>query len=189
MKESGIPVNDLYTPALAHKAEWQLPVNVHYKPEGYEALAKQVATAITLQLAHTEQSRINVPIFTANLPILGNVGVLNYQMNPAPGRKCAHQRQEFVIAVMRSEVPHFDVLVVRAVRTCWLHLGRPPETRRSDKQREAENSASFCLTTANCSSNRFRGAGFAKFELGSNKLTAWRTRIRGNGRFPADGDT
>jgi acyl-CoA thioesterase-1 len=54
MKESGIAVNDLYTPALAHAAEWQLPVNVHYKPEGYEALATQVAAAIKLQLVRDE---------------------------------------------------------------------------------------------------------------------------------------
>src|SRR4051794_2444803 len=54
MKESGIPVNDLYTLALSHTAEWQLRVNVHYKPEGYEGLAKQVAAAITLQLARDE---------------------------------------------------------------------------------------------------------------------------------------
>jgi acyl-CoA thioesterase-1 len=54
MKESGIAVNDLYTPALAHTADWQLRANVHYKPEGYEALAKEVAAAITLQLARDE---------------------------------------------------------------------------------------------------------------------------------------
>lgn len=54
MTESGIPINDLYTPALAHTAEWQLPANVHYKPEGYEALAKQVAAAVTRQLARGE---------------------------------------------------------------------------------------------------------------------------------------
>jgi len=51
MKENGIPVNDLYSLALAHLAEWQLPVNVHYKPEGYEGLAKQVTRAISEQLA------------------------------------------------------------------------------------------------------------------------------------------
>ena len=54
MKESGIPVDDLYTLAVAHTAEWQLPVNVHYKPEGYEGLARQVATAIIAQLARRE---------------------------------------------------------------------------------------------------------------------------------------
>ncbi len=50
MKESNIPVNDLYAPALAHAAEWQQPVNVHYKPEGYEGLAKHVTAAITEHL-------------------------------------------------------------------------------------------------------------------------------------------
>jgi lysophospholipase L1-like esterase len=54
LNESGIAVNDLYTPALAHAAEWQTPINVHYKPEGYEALAKQVTAAILLQLSRTE---------------------------------------------------------------------------------------------------------------------------------------
>jgi lysophospholipase L1-like esterase len=51
MKENNIPVNDLYSLALAHLSEWQLPVNVHYKPEGYEGLARQVSKAISEQLA------------------------------------------------------------------------------------------------------------------------------------------
>jgi acyl-CoA thioesterase-1 len=50
MKENNIAVDDLYSLALAHLAEWQIPVNVHYKPEGYEGLARQVTRAVTEQL-------------------------------------------------------------------------------------------------------------------------------------------
>jgi acyl-CoA thioesterase-1 len=46
MAENGVEVNDLYSLVLPHLAEWQLPQNVHFKPEGYEALASQVAARI-----------------------------------------------------------------------------------------------------------------------------------------------
>jgi len=46
MKEKGIAVDDLNALAAAKAAEWQVPVNVHYKPEGYEGLAAQVVKSI-----------------------------------------------------------------------------------------------------------------------------------------------
>ncbi len=52
MKENGIPVNDLYSLALENAGPWQQPVNVHYKPEGYEGLAKQVTRNILGQLGN-----------------------------------------------------------------------------------------------------------------------------------------
>lgn len=51
MRANQIRVNDLYAFALPNLAEWQLPLNVHFKPNGSEALAKQVATVITEELA------------------------------------------------------------------------------------------------------------------------------------------
>jgi lysophospholipase L1-like esterase len=46
MEENQIRVNDLYAYGLPHLAEWQLPGNVHFKPKGSTALAKQVASVI-----------------------------------------------------------------------------------------------------------------------------------------------
>ncbi len=46
MKRHGIAVNDLYNAVLPRLAELQMPVNVHYKPEGYRFLAERVAEAI-----------------------------------------------------------------------------------------------------------------------------------------------
>ena len=50
MREFGVEVNDLYALALPRLVEIQLPVNVHYTPEGYGVLGKQVAAAITASL-------------------------------------------------------------------------------------------------------------------------------------------
>jgi hypothetical protein len=47
MESRGITVNDLYAFALPRLTELQKPANVHFKPEGSQALAKQVANAIT----------------------------------------------------------------------------------------------------------------------------------------------
>ena len=51
MRDNGIAVNDLYALAKPRLAELQLPVNVHFKPEGSQELAKQVAGAIENALA------------------------------------------------------------------------------------------------------------------------------------------
>lgn len=50
MKEHGIPVNDLYALALPQLEKIQQPANVHFTPEGYSVLAKQVASAIAARL-------------------------------------------------------------------------------------------------------------------------------------------
>ncbi|MCP5516313.1 MAG: hypothetical protein H7A45_03540 [Verrucomicrobiales bacterium] len=47
MREKGIQVNDLHAHALPHLAEWQIPANVHFKPEGSRALAAQVVRVLT----------------------------------------------------------------------------------------------------------------------------------------------
>ena len=46
MKELGVPTDDLHAWCLPHLTEWQLPKNVHYKPEGYSGIAVQVAAEI-----------------------------------------------------------------------------------------------------------------------------------------------
>lgn len=46
MDKNGIPIDDLYTYALPHLAEYQRSKDVHFKLEGYAFLAKQVATKI-----------------------------------------------------------------------------------------------------------------------------------------------
>jgi len=47
MEKHGIPVNDLYALAIERQEEIQRPRNVHFKePEGYEILARQVASSI-----------------------------------------------------------------------------------------------------------------------------------------------
>lgn len=50
MKENGVAVNDLYSYALPHLGEWQLPVNVHFTNAGSAALGKEVARVILDQL-------------------------------------------------------------------------------------------------------------------------------------------
>lgn len=50
MKANDIRVNDLYAFCEPHLEEWQLPKNVHFKPVGSAALAKQVASVITQEL-------------------------------------------------------------------------------------------------------------------------------------------
>ena len=51
MQASGVPIDDLYGLALPKLAEIQLPENVHYKPEGYQVLAEQVAAGILKELS------------------------------------------------------------------------------------------------------------------------------------------
>ena len=51
IKANGIRVNDLFAFCDPHLAEWQLPHNVHFKPEGSAALAKKVAAVIAEELA------------------------------------------------------------------------------------------------------------------------------------------
>ncbi len=50
MKEENIEVDDLYTAILPKLAELQMPVNVHFKPEGSKFLAKLVAESIMKSL-------------------------------------------------------------------------------------------------------------------------------------------
>jgi acyl-CoA thioesterase-1 len=50
MQERGVPIDDLYGLALPKLASIQLPMNVHYKPEGYQVLAEQVAASILKEL-------------------------------------------------------------------------------------------------------------------------------------------
>ncbi|MDR3401687.1 MAG: SGNH/GDSL hydrolase family protein [Chthoniobacter sp.] len=51
MKENGVAIDDLNTAITPHLAEMQNPKDVHYKPEGYALLAKQVAASIESQLS------------------------------------------------------------------------------------------------------------------------------------------
>jgi acyl-CoA thioesterase-1 len=50
MQRRRVAVNDLYTAMLPNVATMQLPVNVHFKPEGYEFLATRCASAIRKEL-------------------------------------------------------------------------------------------------------------------------------------------
>ncbi len=50
MKREGVAIDDLYSAILPKLAEMQMPVNVHYKPEGYRFLAGQVAASIAKML-------------------------------------------------------------------------------------------------------------------------------------------
>lgn len=51
MRDNNIAINDLYAFAKPRLDELQLPVNVHFKPEGSQKLAEQVAAAIGKALA------------------------------------------------------------------------------------------------------------------------------------------
>jgi GDSL-like Lipase/Acylhydrolase family len=51
MQENGIPIDDLYSLAMPQLKTIQLPVNVHYTPEGYNVLAAQVADSVLKELA------------------------------------------------------------------------------------------------------------------------------------------
>ena len=46
MRERGVRVDDLHAYAQAHQQEIQQPHNVHFTPDGYQALAKLVAKSI-----------------------------------------------------------------------------------------------------------------------------------------------
>ncbi len=50
MKENGIPIDDLYTLVQPRLADLQQKQNVHFKPDGYDVLAAQVAASITTAL-------------------------------------------------------------------------------------------------------------------------------------------
>lgn len=50
MEENGVTIDDLNTWITPHLAEYQNPQDVHYKPEGYAYLAKQVAATIEAAL-------------------------------------------------------------------------------------------------------------------------------------------
>jgi hypothetical protein len=46
MREEGIAIDDLHAFAAPHLAAWQMPNDVHFKPEGDQMLARQVARAV-----------------------------------------------------------------------------------------------------------------------------------------------
>ena len=50
MKENNIPSDDLYAFCIPRLKEIQKPANVHFSPEGSEALAKEVAASISKAL-------------------------------------------------------------------------------------------------------------------------------------------
>jgi acyl-CoA thioesterase-1 len=50
MKEYGVVIDDLYAFALPRLADIQLPVNVHFSPEGSQVLAKRVVASILDEL-------------------------------------------------------------------------------------------------------------------------------------------
>jgi len=54
MTDSGVAVDDLYTLALGRLSKIQQPRNVHFRPEGYKVLARQVANSILKALGKTE---------------------------------------------------------------------------------------------------------------------------------------
>lgn len=51
MAGSGVAIDDLNAAITPHLAEFQNPKDVHYKPEGYALLAKQVAASLEKALA------------------------------------------------------------------------------------------------------------------------------------------
>ncbi|NLB54397.1 MAG: SGNH/GDSL hydrolase family protein [Lentisphaerae bacterium] len=59
MLKEGVTVNDLYNLALPNLKEWQSNDGCHFKPEGYDQLAQQVASTIADVL--TKQARETVP--------------------------------------------------------------------------------------------------------------------------------
>jgi acyl-CoA thioesterase-1 len=50
MKDLGVPTDDLHALCVPKLADWQLPANVHFKPEGYAGLAAKVAADIEAAL-------------------------------------------------------------------------------------------------------------------------------------------
>jgi acyl-CoA thioesterase-1 len=50
MKDLGVPTDDLHGLCVPKLADWQLPKNVHFKPEGYAGLAAKVAADIEVAL-------------------------------------------------------------------------------------------------------------------------------------------
>jgi acyl-CoA thioesterase-1 len=50
MEENGVAIDDLYALALPRLSEWQLPTNVHFKPEGSKRLGEAVAAKIKAAL-------------------------------------------------------------------------------------------------------------------------------------------
>ena len=50
MKDLGVSIDDLHALCVPKLADWQLPQNVHFKPEGYRALAEKVAAEIEAAL-------------------------------------------------------------------------------------------------------------------------------------------
>ncbi|NOY81714.1 MAG: SGNH/GDSL hydrolase family protein [Kiritimatiellaeota bacterium] len=55
IRKHGIPIDDLYALAKPHSAEWQVPHDCHFRPEGYERLGIAVAQCILEQLAGARQ--------------------------------------------------------------------------------------------------------------------------------------
>ena len=53
MEANQVRVDDLFAFCEPRLAQWQQPRNVHFRPEGYAALARQVASVIAQELAET----------------------------------------------------------------------------------------------------------------------------------------
>jgi len=56
MEANDIPVNDLHAYCEPHLDTWQLPKNVHFRPAGSEAMAKEVARVISKELAAVKET-------------------------------------------------------------------------------------------------------------------------------------
>jgi hypothetical protein len=59
MRESDVAINDLYIYVNPTLRELQLPANVHFKPEGYAMLAKQVAASIEKALPAKREAQLH----------------------------------------------------------------------------------------------------------------------------------
>lgn len=64
MRDHGVPVNDLYSLALANLAQWQRPVNVHFTDAGSAALGAKVAASLREALTR------NVLIIADEIPAM-----------------------------------------------------------------------------------------------------------------------
>jgi acyl-CoA thioesterase-1 len=54
MEKHGVAIDDLYAFCKPRLAELQLPANVHFTPQGYQALAEQVVAAVQAALPSAE---------------------------------------------------------------------------------------------------------------------------------------
>jgi acyl-CoA thioesterase-1 len=57
MNDNGVAMDDLYTAILPSQSKLQRPKDVHFQREGYDVLAKSVATSIQSQLPSSAQNQ------------------------------------------------------------------------------------------------------------------------------------